>query len=361
MWPLELPGEWIVVEQDVYQDFGRLDLTGLTFTCQGGGHLVVDHVYVARTPKDFERLPPAPSPKETNEKARLVLARPAIAKGAPAIVSLDADGQPGTGVLIGDKGWVVTAGHLIVGVGAKIKVRTRDGRTLAARVAGIDRESDLGLIKIIGKGAPRGLEVSDVQGFRPNCMYVGFSFAPSHQGGKTPRSYVTLLQAAGTRTARMDVSLPDAAMGGPLLDSQGRLVGVHNDTIPPGMLQFTKAHSLTQNWDRLTRGEIWGQWMRETGPMMGIHTTQRGAECHINFVYDQTPAARAGLQAKDILLKVEGQPVQNHYEVGRVLGEKSPGDQVTVEIRRGEQTLQHKLSLIRRRRFDRESEHRRAH
>ena len=126
-------------------------------------------------------------------------------------------------------------------------------------------------------------------------------------------------------------------------------------------MQYTKARPLRENWDRMARGEVWGEWMKETGPMMGIHTTQHGSDCRINNVYEKTPADRAGLLARDIVVKVEGQPVRNYWDVGRILADKMPGQQVTVEIRRDEKTLRKTVGLIRRRRFERDTAYRRAH
>ena len=89
--------------------------------------------------------------------------------------------------------------------------------------------------------------------------------------------------------------------------------------------------------------------MPDTGPMMGIHTTERREGCVIIRVYPDMPAAAAGLRVRDIVLKVEGRPVVNYHEIGRVLADKDPGGSVTVLIKRGETTFESKVPLVRRR------------
>ena len=184
---------------------------------------------------------------------------------------------------------------------------------------------------------------------------MNFSFAPSHEEGKTPMSYITLVDASGVRTARMTMRLPDAALGGPLLDSGGRVVAVHNDTLGSGSLQFTRADTVAEHWDRMTRGEVWGQWMPGRGPMMGIQTTQTREGCRIDRVYADTPAAATRLRAKDILLSVDGQPVLNHAEIGRVLANKNPGDRVVARARRGDETFECSVGLMRREKLPRKT------
>jgi len=349
VWPMDLPAEWIVIDRDVYRDFGRLDVTGLTIGCEDGTHVVLDHVYAVRSPGEFKHLPAAPSPQETNTKARLAMVREALKKARAAAVAIDADGMQGAGVLVGSDGWVLTAGHLIAGVGAKVTVRTRDGRVVRAKAAGIDRETDIGLVMITDKGPWKGVKIAPVKSLRTYTMYAGACFTPAHDAGKTPRGYAALVQAYGSGTAWVDVHLPYAAVGGPLLNAEGQVVGVHNDTDREGHLQFSPTHTAVENWDRLARGDLWGTWMRGTGPVMGVYTTERQGNCLVLRVYPNMPAVKAGLRPRDIIQKVEGRPVANYYHIGKILADKDPGDSVTVVVQRGETTFEREMPLVRRR------------
>jgi len=351
VWALALPAEWIVMDRDVFGDFGRLDLTGLSVSCTPDGPVVLDHVYLARTRGDFLRLPPAPSPEETNLKARLVLARPVLDRGLPAVVSFDLDGRRGTGVLVGGEGYVLTAGHLVVRAGRKVTVRLPGGREVRGVTAGVSRETDLGLIRISEKGPWKGLELSGAETWQPGRLYVGFSFSASPKGAEAPVTYIAGIAAVGQRTVRTDFRLTDRAAGGPLLDAAGRIVGIHTGDGGLGNLVFSKTRAAGEDWKRLTAKEVWGRWMPGTGPMMGFHSTGTGQGCHITHVYAGTPAAASGMRAGDTLVKVDGQPVLDFHQVGRILAEKEPGNTVVALVRRGERQIQLTIGLMSRRRL----------
>ena len=52
------PDQWVLVVRDLYQDFGgNADLSSLTLRCPDGDYALFDHIYLARTPQDFERCP----------------------------------------------------------------------------------------------------------------------------------------------------------------------------------------------------------------------------------------------------------------------------------------------------------------
>lgn len=350
VWGVELPEQWIVTDRDVFADFGNLDLTALTFSCTGGTYVVFDHIYLARSPEDFKRLPPAPSPELTNQKARRILARAVLEKGFPAVVSLRIGNRRATGVLVGDEGWILTAGHIAAGGGTNVKVRTQDGREYTARTAGVDRHTDLGLLKITDKkkGKWPGLKLSDARMLPPSRFYVGFSFTPTFKDGKIPLSYVAVISESGPRTVRISYLRSDLIVGGPLLDGEGRIAAVHHATVAPDTLEFSRAYVVGENWKRLTVGEIWGLWMTGTGPMLGIHIGgSRGGGCLVSRVYDRTPAV-GKLRGGDIILKVGGQGAADLRDIGRALSQRNPGEHVIVLVKRGNRIFECKVGLMHR-------------
>ena len=349
VWAIDLPPEWIVLDRDIFGDFGRLDLTALSIACGGGGHVVLDHVYLARTPADFKRLPPAPSPAEVNRKARRVLAGPILKKGLPSVVSVTVAGRRAAGAIVGDEGHVMTVGHVLAGSGPDASIRLLDGRTIRGKVAGIYRSADVGLIEITDKGTWKGLEISKVRTHARGGLYVGFTFAPSFQGGKVPLSYVADIFESGYWTYRTSFVQKDAIPGGPLLDSDGRIVGVHNQVIrDTGRLQFSRLHSVAHEWRRLKKGDVWGTWLSGNGPMMGFYSAVRSGGCGIATVYRGSPAAAAGMKPGDVITHVDDQRIHRFEDMGPALAGKDPGDQVTVVLRRGNRIYRKKVRLIRR-------------
>jgi len=348
VWTIGLPPEWGVLDRDIIGDFGRLDLTSLTIACSDGGHAVLDHVYLAQTPEDFKRLPPAPSPEETNEKARRVLAGPVLKKGLPAVVSIKVGDREATGVIVGEEGYVLTVGHMLIGGGPDASIRLHDGRTVRGKVAGVFRTADVGLVKITDKGIWKGLEISKVDTHRHGGLYVGFSLARSFQDGKTPTSYITDIQESGWYTYRGNFTRKDAIVGGPLLDEKGQVVGVHIQTADKGGMKFARLRSETYRPNNLKRRSDSDVWPKGSGPMLGFYSAIKPGGCGVATVYPDTPAAAAGMKPGDVITHLDNETIGNFERVVEVLRSKDPGDEVTIVFKRGDKTIRKKVRLMRR-------------
>jgi len=351
VWRTDLPPEWIVLDRDMFGDFGRMDLTSLTVSCSGGAYAVLDHVYLARKYEDFKNLPPAPSPEATNLHARRVLASPILKKGFPAIVSVKVGDMQAGGVIVGDEGYVMTVGRLLVGAGKVASIRLADGRTVKGEIKGVYRSADVGLVKITDKGPWKGLEISDADSLPRGDLYVGFTFSRSFKEGKAPTSYITDVSEMGYWTYRCRYTEKDAVVGGPLLDAKGRVVGLHNQMVTGGGMQYSRMRSPLHEWRKLKRGEIWNSWLSGSGPMLGYYSAIRSGGCGVAKVYPNTPAAAAGMKAGDLITHIDGQYTSSFEAVGKALAHKDPGQEVTVTFKRGSQTFRKKIRLMRRRHY----------
>jgi serine protease Do len=353
VWRLDLPPEWIVMDRDIFGEFGRMDLTSLTISCTGGGHAVLDHIYLAAEYGDFKRAPAAPSPEETNLKARRVLAAPILKKGFPAVVLVTVGGQQAGGVIVGDEGYVMTAGHLLVGAGKDATILLRSGKTVEGQVAGVYRSCDVGLVKITDKGPWKGLELSEAGNLPRGDLYVGFTFDRSFKNGKVSTSYITDVIDAGYWTYRGRYAPKDAIVGGPLLDAQGRIVGLHNQMIPRVGMQYSRIGSPRHEWRRLVKGDVGSEWLVGSGPMLGFYSAIRNGGCGVASVYPKTPAAAAGMKPGDLITHVNNLRISNFEGLVSALKDKDPGQYVTITYMRGRQTIRKKMRLARRKSYQR--------
>ena len=166
VWRHRLLDQWIVVTRDLYADFGQMDVTGLTLHVPDGEYALFDHVYLARTVEDFSLIRTAPSPEAVNDSALRALTRAALDLGLPATVAVEVAGRRGSGVLLGNEGWVLTAGHLLVGDVKDVSVTLADGTPRKGRTAGICRDLDCGLVQLEGSPPAPGVELSEPQTIR---------------------------------------------------------------------------------------------------------------------------------------------------------------------------------------------------
>lgn len=348
VWKLELPDKWIVMTRDVYGDFGELDVTGLVVRVPDGQRLRLDHVYFARTMDDFRLLPAAPSPEATNQQARRELARAVLDKGHPATVALDVDHRLATGVLVGGEGYVLTAGHVIGAPGKEVVVQLPSGQRLAAKGLGICRSADLGLLKIDDRmGVPlQGLQLHEQKDFPAHRLYVGFACHPFVEETPGAAAHIVGIKRSFRETLWTDFSRDDVTTGGPLLDRDGRIIGTHIRNSHFGGFLYAKSFVARENWERLRRGEVWGDWFPGTGPMLGVVVTTTRDGARVTRVMDDSPAAAADVKGGDLIERIDDQPVASLDDVYRLLAARDPGQEVAVHLRRGDAKLQQRIKLM---------------
>ena len=104
--------------------------------------------------------------------------------------------------------------------------------------------------------------------------------------------------------------------------------GIHVQTSADGKMGFARLTVVRHNWKRIASGDTLGKWLPGTGPMIGVVTTAIAKGSRVDRVVPDSPAAKAGLQAGDLIIKVNGQQVRSYLDIGRQLAGYNPGDLV---------------------------------
>jgi len=275
---------------------------------------------------------------------------PLHAKIRAATVLVEVEGRHATGVLVGKDGYVLTAGHLLLRSGLPATVTLTDGRKLNARTAGIYRDYDFGLLKIEAAGEYPGREISPLSEVRWLQRHP-VAFIPLDLANtRHPPCFNCVITAIGQKTRRANHSGRIGVEGWPMFNGQGQIVGVQTGYGYADEPHFSTAHVALEHWERLVKGDAWGRWMTGSGPMIGVVTTGTENGGRVDRVYKDSPAAKAGVQVGDMLMKVDGQRVNDYIETAKVLADKHPGDEVTIEWRRADKTITKKIRLMPRRR-----------
>lgn len=346
VWSLELPDQWIVSTRDLFADFGRTDLVGLTLSVPDGDYACFDHIYLARTEKDFDAIPTSPSPEDTNREARRQLAKGVLDRVVPATVAVDFGGRFSTGVLISREGDVLTAGHAVVSPGKEVTVRLRDGRRLKGKTMGVARDLDLGLVRIDEKGEWPIVEFGDARNMPKDQLYVGVAHKKNVPTEEAPAAHIVGLQRVLQGLVWTDFDLSDWCAGGPLVDKDARLIGIQQGRSQFGGFLYSQLIDVQAVLNRLRNNEVWGVWPSGAGPMFGVHIDTAPQGCRVTEVYQDTPAAGAGLRVGDLVVKIDGRPVRRLDDIYRRLGEMDPGQQVALELRRGKDNAAATVALI---------------
>src|SRR5262245_41827123 len=290
--------------------------------------------------------------KAIQDQVKLVLKKTMPA--TVAIVIPDPRGRgvaAGSGVIISEDGYVLTAGHISQKPHEKCTIILPDGKRIKGETLGWNRARDAGLVKITDKGKWPYVKQGDSSKLKVGewCLTVG------HPGGYKPGRppVVRLGRIMGNRNfVQTDTPLVGGDSGGPLFDLHGRVIGIHrwiSQEIQGNM--HVPVNIYKDNWDRLVKGEEWGRELgargdRPRSPVhLGVAFDIDTDDLKLTEVYRRTPASRAGLQAGDVLLKADDQKLAKRTDLMRFLAKKKPGENVTFEVERDGKTTKIVLTL----------------
>jgi serine protease Do len=265
-----------------------------------------------------------------------------VRRVSPAVVGLRVGGQ-GSGVLISDDGYILTAGHVASAPGRDVTVILSNGKFARAKSLGVNYGMDSGLIKIIEKPPEGGWPYVEMG--RSGSLQRGqWCIVMGHPGGfkfgRTPPvrlGHVLDTRANGIRT---DCTLVGGDSGGPLFDLDGKVIGINSrigNSLNDNM--HVPIDAFHESWDRLVDGEAWGQTFfvsRPGGPYLGFQVDRDAADARVGEIYPESPAQKIGLKKGDVITKFGGQPIANSGELLLYLARQRPGDEVPVEVRRGD-------------------------
>ena len=178
-----------------------------------------------------------------------------LAKDVPAVVAITTDGGPvlgrggggggaATGFVIDPAGIIVTNDHVVADA-RSINVTTSDGKKLSARVLGQDASHDLAVLKVDGTNLP-AVELGDSDNVQVGDDVVAIGNALDLDGGLSAtrgivsglhREIPTQTGAQLTGLIQTDAAINPGNSGGPLVDAQGRVIGINTAIANPSTAQ----------------------------------------------------------------------------------------------------------------------------
>ena len=264
----------------------------------------------------------------------------------------------GSGVVIRADGYILTNDHVVAGAD-RVTVRLQDGREFVGKVMR-DFRSDLALIKIdannlqaaeladsdkvnvgqwaIAFGSPFGLSDTMTHG-----VISSLHRQEAIGSGQDERYYASLLQT--------DASINPGNSGGPLVDVYGRVVGINVAIESPSGTSAGIGFAIPSNTARyiadslMSKGSVTRGYLGLAPAALTYDYQQRyGVKegALVTSIVDGTPAAKAGLQVEDVIVRFDGKAVKDDTAFRDLVSRTRPGTRVPVEVRRGggEQTIE---------------------
>ncbi|MDR0933684.1 MAG: DegQ family serine endoprotease [Burkholderiaceae bacterium] len=249
----------------------------------------------------------------------------------------------GSGFLTTPDGYILTNAHVVENAD-EVKVRMTDNREFTAKVIGIDQRTDIALLKIDGRNLPC-LKLGKSATIRAgewvvaigspfaldNTVTAGIISAKARETG----DYLPLIQT--------DVAVNPGNSGGPLINMRGEVIGINSQIFSRSggymgisfAIPIDEAVRVSEQLKvsgHVTRGRI-GMMIGEIPPDVAKALKlpeKQGVQ--VNEVDPDGPAAKAGIQAGDIVLAFNGQPVRKVNELPRLAGETRPGAKVRLTV-----------------------------
>lgn len=283
------------------------------------------------------------------------------ARVAPAVVSVSVDlgnrggapGSVGTGMIITSDGQILTNAHVVDGA-ASIRVRLAgETEPRPATLLSSDIGNDLALLQIEASGLPT-VRFADPQGIGIGDEVVAIGFALDLDGEPTvTRGIVSALERTiSTRFGVLnDLIQTDAAVssgnsGGPLLNAVGEVIGVvtavarGSETTAASNISFAISTRETLRVVQELRAHSDGT-PRVQG-FLGVGLAERtdgGRGTVVTEVQAQSPAAQAGFRSGDVVVAVDGMSINGSLGLIAAIRDRSPGDEVRIEILRDGERL----------------------
>jgi serine protease Do len=261
----------------------------------------------------------------------------------------------GSGFFIDAAGHIVTNNHVIEEAD-KIKVRLADGKELDAELVGRDELTDLAVIKVTPVKGQAFVRFADDVKLRVGETVVAVG-NPFGLGGTVTSGIVSAIGGQNRQGQFLDFVQIDAPInrgnsGGPTFDLQGRVVGVNTAIYSPnggsvGIGFAIPARVATETVKQLiANGQVTRGWLGvELGQLDTTLAAALGRKdttgALVNNVLDGTPARKAGLEAGDLILKINNEIVADTTDLSRKVASYPPGEKIKVAFLRdgAEKTL----------------------
>jgi serine protease Do len=251
----------------------------------------------------------------------------------------------GSGFIVGADGYILTNAHVVANA-ADVTVKLSDRRELKAKVIGADRRTDVALLKVDATGLPT-VKLGDPGSVKPGEWVVAigspFGLESSVTAGVVSATGRALPDSSYVPFIQTDVAVNPGNSGGPLFNMAGEVIGINSQifshtggyqgvsfAIPIDVALDVKNQLVAHG--RVVRGRLGVTVQEMSQPLASSFGMKTATGALVSSIEKDSPAERAGLKAGDVVLKLDGKPIEHSGEFARRIAEMKPGTQSRLEL-----------------------------
>jgi putative serine protease PepD len=258
----------------------------------------------------------------------------------------------GAGVVYDTKGDILTDQHVVSGA-TSVQVKFQDGRTASATVLGTDPSTDVAAIHV---DVPSS-ELHPIPFADSSAAQVGDPVVAIGSPFSLPETATTgIVSAVGrsiqapngytiTSAIQTDAAINPGNSGGPLLDASGRVLGLNDQIQTQSGSSAGVGFAVPSNTAaRIANAIIGGHPVKHSYVGVELNASSSGG-AQVSTIQPNSPASSAGVQQGDVITAVNGKAISSTEQFIATVDNYSPGDTVTLTIKRGGQSHDLKLTL----------------
>ena len=251
----------------------------------------------------------------------------------------------GSGFIVSSDGYILTNAH-VVDHADEVLVRLTDRREYKAKVVGADKQSDVALIKIDGKGLPT-VKIGDSRAAKVGEWVVAigspYGFENSVSAGIVSAKSRSLPDSAYTPFIQTDVAVNPGNSGGPLFNLAGEVIGINSQiysrsggyqgisfAIPIEVAMKVKDQLAKHG--KVSRGRLGVTVQEVNATLADSFGLDRPRGALVASVDAASPAEKGGIQAGDIILKYDGNVIERSADLPVLVADKGPNATASVEV-----------------------------
>lgn len=345
----------------------------ISFAAGALGGMLTGHTSPARTVTGFV------SPKDDGNKVVTAQEQDVsrvVDTVSPSVVSIvisgTSDGLPvqaaGTGMIVSKNGYVLTNRHVVSSAKSVTVIRSDGTIYRDVPVVGTDPLNDIAFVKIPNVTDLPAVTLGDSKTVRVGQSVIAIGNALGEYQNTVTTGIISGLGRPVTASSsggdgsdaeslsdllQTDAAINEGNSGGPLLNMSGQVVGMNTAiasdaqsigfAIPIGAVKGMLNHLLKNG--SLARAYIGVEYVPITPDVKAQYNLSVNDGDYVNSVRSGSPAAKAGLQAKDIITQVNGVSIAPGKSISTLIGEFQPGDTVSVSVLRDGKSMNVNVTL----------------